>query len=278
VRVRVRVRAAVVVTLCARSLTRWVLSGCASQPEASLSAPSGSLSPSTSTLHHSSLRGCRFARDGDGPVYMGFSLGAACRQQRYLALFTHFPLSLSLLLKSIKVRQFHRFTSRDFTSHLRSASTRLHPTGPPPDASPPLPPRRALYLHAFTAPRLHARDTPRRSASASALHLPLHLRRTPPSIGSRARRHHNRGHALLHAAFDREPSTPPSRSRAHPAAHRLSVRNVVPTLTSNKRQDLSLSGRCQAIKDGVLSWFRPRGRTSSSGMLGALYCSAPGCL
>jgi hypothetical protein len=26
----------------------------------------------------------------------------------------------------------------------------------------------------------------------------------------------------------------------------------------------------------VLSWFRPRGRTSSSGVLGALYCSAPG--
>jgi hypothetical protein len=25
-----------------------------------------------------------------------------------------------------------------------------------------------------------------------------------------------------------------------------------------------------------LSWFRPRGRTSSSGVLGALYCSAPG--
>jgi hypothetical protein len=25
-----------------------------------------------------------------------------------------------------------------------------------------------------------------------------------------------------------------------------------------------------------LSWFRPEGRTSSSGVLGALYCSAPG--
>jgi hypothetical protein len=25
-----------------------------------------------------------------------------------------------------------------------------------------------------------------------------------------------------------------------------------------------------------LSWFRPRGRTSTSGVLGALYCSAPG--
>jgi hypothetical protein len=27
-----------------------------------------------------------------------------------------------------------------------------------------------------------------------------------------------------------------------------------------------------------LSWFRPRGRTSSSGVLKALYCSAPGVL
>jgi hypothetical protein len=27
-----------------------------------------------------------------------------------------------------------------------------------------------------------------------------------------------------------------------------------------------------------LSWFRPRGRTSSSGVLVALYCSAPGLL
>jgi hypothetical protein len=31
----------------------------------------------------------------------------------------------------------------------------------------------------------------------------------------------------------------------------LSVRNVVPTLTSNKRQGLSLNGRCQAIRDRV---------------------------
>jgi hypothetical protein len=38
----------------------------------------------------------------------------------------------------------------------------------------------------------------------------------------------------------------------------LSVRNVVPTLTSNKRQGLSLNGRCQAIRNRVLSWFRPR--------------------
>jgi hypothetical protein len=58
----------------------------------------------------------------------------------------------------------------------------------------------------------------------------------------------------------------------------VSVRNVVPTLTSNKRQGISLNGRCQAIRDRVLSWFRPGGRTSSSGVLGALYCSAPGCL
>jgi hypothetical protein len=56
----------------------------------------------------------------------------------------------------------------------------------------------------------------------------------------------------------------------------LSVRNMVSTLTSDKRQGLSLNGRCQAIRDRVLSWFRPRDRTSSSGVLGALYCSAPG--
>jgi hypothetical protein len=30
---------------------------------------------------------------------------------------------------------------------------------------------------------------------------------------------------------------------------KVSVRNVVPTLTSNKRQGLSLNGRCQATKD-----------------------------
>jgi hypothetical protein len=29
----------------------------------------------------------------------------------------------------------------------------------------------------------------------------------------------------------------------------VSVRNVVPTLTSDKRQGLSLNGRCQAIRD-----------------------------
>jgi hypothetical protein len=39
----------------------------------------------------------------------------------------------------------------------------------------------------------------------------------------------------------------------------VSVRNVVPTLTSNKRQGISLNGRCQAIRDRVLSWFRPGG-------------------
>jgi hypothetical protein len=33
--------------------------------------------------------------------------------------------------------------------------------------------------------------------------------------------------------------------------HPLSVRNVVPTLTSNKRQGLSLNGRCRAIRDRV---------------------------
>jgi hypothetical protein len=69
-----------------------------------------------------------------------------------------------------------------------------------------------------------------------------------------------------------------SSGRLLPFQPTVSVRNVVPTLTSNERQGLSLNGRCQAIRDRVLSWFRPRGRTSSSGVLGALYCSAPGCL
>jgi hypothetical protein len=50
-------------------------------------------------------------------------------------------LSLSLLLKRMKVRQFHRFTSRDFTPHLRSASVCLHPTGPPPVRPPSTPVR-----------------------------------------------------------------------------------------------------------------------------------------
>jgi hypothetical protein len=73
------------------------------------------------------------------------------------------------------------------------------------------------------------------------------------------------------------PKSAPTPTRSEKTT-RLSVRNVVPTLTSNKRQGLSLNGRCQEIRDRVLSWFRPRGRTSSSGVLGALYCSAPGCL
>jgi hypothetical protein len=54
------------------------------------------------------------------------------------------------------------------------------------------------------------------------------------------------------------------------------VRNVVPTLTSNKRQGLSLNGRCQAIKDTRFILVPAEGRTSSSGVLEALYCSAPG--
>jgi hypothetical protein len=56
----------------------------------------------------------------------------------------------------------------------------------------------------------------------------------------------------------------------------LSVRNVVPTLTSNKRQGLSLNGRCQAIRNTRFILVPAEGRTSSSGALEALYCSAPG--
>jgi hypothetical protein len=56
----------------------------------------------------------------------------------------------------------------------------------------------------------------------------------------------------------------------------LSVRNVVPTLTSNKRQGLSLNGRCQAIRNTRFILVPAEGRTSSSGVLEALYCSAPG--
>jgi hypothetical protein len=56
----------------------------------------------------------------------------------------------------------------------------------------------------------------------------------------------------------------------------LSVRNVVPTLTSSERQGLSLNGRCQAIRDTRFILVPTEGRTSSSGVLEALYCSAPG--
>jgi hypothetical protein len=56
----------------------------------------------------------------------------------------------------------------------------------------------------------------------------------------------------------------------------LSVRNVVPTLTSNERQGLSLNGRCQAIRDTRFILVPAEGRTSTSGVLDALYCSAPG--
>jgi hypothetical protein len=54
------------------------------------------------------------------------------------------------------------------------------------------------------------------------------------------------------------------------------VRNVVPTLTSNKRQGLPLNGRYQAIRNTGFILVPDEGRTSSSGVLGALYCSAPG--
>jgi hypothetical protein len=56
----------------------------------------------------------------------------------------------------------------------------------------------------------------------------------------------------------------------------LSVRNVVPTLTIDERQGLSLNGRCQAIRDKRFILVPAEGRMSSSGVLEALYCSAPG--
>jgi hypothetical protein len=61
-----------------------------------------------------------------------------------------------------------------------------------------------------------------------------------------------------------------------PHAPFWSVRNVVPTLTSNKRQGLSLNGRCQAIRNTRFILVPVEGRTCSSGVLEALYCSALG--
>jgi hypothetical protein len=64
-------------------------------------------------------------------------------------------------------------------------------------------------------------------------------------------------------------------TRSPYGGRQLSVRNVVPTLTSDKRQGLSLNGRCQAIRDTRFILVPAEGRTSSSGVLEALYCSAP---
>jgi hypothetical protein len=61
------------------------------------------------------------------------------------------------------------------------------------------------------------------------------------------------------------------------AAKVLSVRNVAPTLVISAKVYPSMVDAKQ-LETQDLSWFRPRGRTSSSGVLGALYCSAPGCL
>jgi hypothetical protein len=65
-------------------------------------------------------------------------------------------------------------------------------------------------------------------------------------------------------------------SGAAPLVRLVSVRNVVPTLTSNKRQGLTLNGRCQAIRNTRFILVPAEGRTSSSGVLETLYCSAPG--
>jgi hypothetical protein len=56
----------------------------------------------------------------------------------------------------------------------------------------------------------------------------------------------------------------------------LSVRNVVPTVISAKVYPSMVDAKQSETQS--LSWFRPRGRTSSSAVLVALYCSAPGCL
>jgi hypothetical protein len=57
----------------------------------------------------------------------------------------------------------------------------------------------------------------------------------------------------------------------------LSVRNIVPTLNSNERWDLPLDGPVLAINDTGFYPGSGRCRTSSSGVLGALYCVAPWC-
>jgi hypothetical protein len=57
---------------------------------------------------------------------------------------------------------------------------------------------------------------------------------------------------------------------------RLSLRNVVPTLTSSERQGLSLNGRCQAIKDTRFILVPVGGPYVQQWCARALYCSAPG--
>jgi hypothetical protein len=58
----------------------------------------------------------------------------------------------------------------------------------------------------------------------------------------------------------------------------LSVRKVVPTLTSKSTEIyLSMAGAKQH-NDMGLPWFRPQGRMSSMGALGALYCVTSWCL
>jgi hypothetical protein len=56
----------------------------------------------------------------------------------------------------------------------------------------------------------------------------------------------------------------------------MSVQNVVPTLTSNECRDQPLDGSVLATNDTGFYPGSGRGRTSSSGVLGALYCVASG--
>jgi hypothetical protein len=67
--------------------------------------------------------------------------------------------------------------------------------------------------------------------------------------------------------------------RASPyLARQLSVRKVVPTLTSKGAEIyLSMAGAKQ-LSDTGFYLGSGRGRTSSRGVLGALYCTAPWCL
>jgi hypothetical protein len=127
----------------------------------------------------------------------------------------------SLPLKRMKVRQFHRFTSRDFTLHLRSTSARLHPTGlrsrrsasPSPVAHPttPRPPpasdARVPRISCPLPPPTHRTTTRSVPTGVPAVVLPISSDHRPP--GSARRRPSSRPHAL-HQRRPRPLSSSPS--------------------------------------------------------------------